>query len=51
MLIRKPRKGRFLSVYVDNKKLTGKNKNIDPMWKVLVKEVDLDEPTSLFDHS
>ena len=27
-----------------------RNKNLDPMWKVLDKEVDLGEPTSLLDH-
>ena len=27
-----------------------RNKNIDPMWKVLNKEVDLGEPTSFLDH-
>ena len=43
-------KGLFLSVYVDNIKLTGKKQNIDPMWKVLNKEVDLGEPTSFLDH-
>ena len=32
----------FLSVYVDVIKLAGKKQNIDPMWKVLNKEVDLD---------
>ena len=39
----------FLSVYVDDKKLAGKKQNLDPMWKVLNKEVDLGEPTSFFD--
>ena len=39
-------KGLFLSVYVDDTKLAGKNQNIDPMWKVLNKEVDLGEPKS-----
>ena len=39
-----------LSVYVDDIKLAGKEQNIDPMWKVLNKEVDLGEPTSFFDH-
>ena len=34
-------KGLFLSVYVDDIKLAGKKHNIDPMWKVLNKEVDL----------
>ena len=43
-------KGLFLSVYVDDMKLAGKKQNLDPMWKVLNKEVDLGEPTSFFDH-
>ena len=43
-------KGLFLSVYVDDIKLAGKKQNIDPMWKVLNKEVELGEPTSFFDH-
>ena len=30
--------------------LAGKKQNIDPMWKVLFKEVDLGEPTSFLDH-
>ena len=34
-------KGLFLSVYVDDKKLAGKKQNLDPMWKLLNKEVDL----------
>ena len=42
-------KGLFLSVCVDDIKLAGKKQNIDPMWKVLNKEVDLGEPTSFFD--
>ena len=42
--------GLFLSVYVDDIKLAGKKHNIDPMWKVLNKEVDLGEPTSFLDH-
>ena len=45
-----PEKGLFLSVYVDDIKLAGKKQNIDPMWKVLNKEVDLGEPTSFLDH-
>ena len=44
------KKGLFLSVYVDNIKLAGKKPNIDPMWKLLNKEVDLGEPTSFLDH-
>ena len=43
-------KGLFLSVCVDGIKLAGKNQNIDPMWKLLNKEVDLGEPTSFLDH-
>ena len=43
-------KGLFLSVYVDDIKLAGKKENIDLMWKVLNKEVDLGEPTSFLDH-
>ena len=37
-------------MYVDDIKLVGKKQNIDPMWKVLNKEVDLGEPTSFLDH-
>ena len=44
------RLGLFLSVYVDDIKLAGKKQNLDPMWKVLNKEVDLGEPTSFLDH-
>ena len=43
-------KGLFLSVHVDDIKLAGKKYNIDPMWKVLNKEVELGEPTSFLDH-
>ena len=43
-------KGLFLSVYVDDIKLAGKKQNLDPMRKVLDKEVDLGEPTSFLDH-
>ena len=43
-------KGLFLSVYVDDIMLAGQKQNIDPMWKVLKKEVDLGEPSSFFDH-
>ena len=44
------KKGLVLSVYVDDIKLAGKKQNIDPMWKLLNKEVDLGEPTSFLDH-
>ena len=40
----------FLSVYVDDVKLAGKKQNIVPLWKVLMKDVDLGEPTSFLDH-
>ena len=44
-------KGLFLSGYVDELKLAEKKQNLDPMWKVLNKEVDLREPTTSFlDH-
>ena len=43
-------KGLFLSVYVDDIKLTGKKQNPDSMWKLLNEEVDLEEPTSFLDH-
>ena len=37
-------------MYVDAINLAGKKQNIDPMWNVLNKEVDLGEPTSFLDH-
>ena len=40
----------FFSVYVDDIQLAGKKQNIQPMWKLLNKEVDLGEPTSFLDH-
>ena len=43
-------KGLFLSVYVDDIKLAGKKQNLDRIWKVLNKEVDLGEATSFLDH-
>ena len=43
-------KGLILSVYVNDIKLAGKKQNLDPMWKVLNKEVDLGEPTTFLDH-
>ena len=44
------KKGYSYAVYVDDIKLAGKKQNLDPMWKVLNKEVDLGEPTSFLDH-
>ena len=43
-------KGRFFFVYVDDMKLAGEEHNFDPTWKVLMKDVDLGEPTSFLDH-
>ena len=37
-------------MFVDDINLSGKKQNIDPMWKVLNKEVDSGEPTSFLDH-
>ena len=37
-------------MHVDDIKLAGKKQNINPMWKVHNKEVDLGEPTSFLDH-
>ena len=34
----------------DDIKVAGKKQNIDPMWKVLMKQVDFGEPTSFLDH-
>ena len=30
--------------------MSGKSQNLDPMWKLLNKDVDLGEPTSFVDH-
>ena len=35
------KKGLFSSVYVDDINLARKKQNIDPMWNVLIEEVDL----------
>ena len=37
-------------MFVDDIKLAGKKQDIDPMWKVLNKEVDLGDTTSFLDH-
>ena len=42
-------RGQFLSVYVDDIKLAGKTENMEPTWKILMKDVDLGEP-SFLDH-
>ena len=43
-------RGLFLSVYVDDVILAGKKQNINPTWKIPMKDVDLGEPTSFLDH-
>ena len=40
----------LLSVYVDDIKLAGMTENIEPTWKISMKDVDLGEPTSFLDH-
>ena len=49
-LVRYREKGLFLSVYVDDTKLAGKKQNMNFMSKILMKDVDLGEPTSFLDH-
>ena len=43
-------KGLFLFVCVDDIKFCWKKQNINPVWKALNKEVELEEPTSFLDH-
>ena len=43
-------RGLFLSVYVDDIKMAGKTENLGPTWKMLMKDVDLEEPTSFLNH-
>ena len=40
----------LLPIHVDDIKIAGKKQNTAPMRKKLMKNVDLDEPTSLLDH-
>ena len=44
------KQGLFLSVYVDDIKMAGKKQDMAPMFKKLMKHVDIDEPTSFLDH-
>ena len=44
------KQGLFLSIYVDDIKMAGKQQHMAPMRKKLMKNVDLDEPTSFLDH-
>ena len=46
----KRERGLFLSVYVDDFKQAGKKQNTCPTWTMLMKDVDLGEPTSFLDH-
>ena len=41
----------FLSVCVDDIKMEGKKQTMAPIWKPLMNNVDLDEPTSFLDHA
>ena len=45
------KQGLCLSVCVDDIKMGGKKLNMAPMWKKLMKNVDLDEPISFLDHA
>ena len=41
---------KFLSVSVDDIKMGGKIQNMTPMWKKVMKNMDIDESTSFLDH-
>ena len=43
------KQGLLLSVYVDDMKMAGRKQTLDPMWKKLMKLVDLGELTSFLD--
>ena len=43
-------KNYFLSAYIADIKTDGKKQNMGPMWKKLMKNVDLGEPTLFHDH-
>ena len=44
------KQGLFLSVYVDDIKMSGKKQIMAPVWKKLMKSVDLEEPTTFLHH-
>ena len=44
------KQGLFPSAHEDDTNMAGKKQNMAPMWKKLMKDVDLDEPTSFLDH-
>ena len=43
-------KKNYSYVYVDDIELAGKKQNINPTWKILMKDNDLGERTSFLDH-
>ena len=43
------KQGLFLSVNVDDIKMSGKKQNMAPTWQKVMKNVDLEEPTSFLD--
>ena len=44
------KQGLFLSVFVDDTDMSGKKQNVARMRKNLMKNLDIDEPTSFLDH-
>ena len=44
------KEGSFFSEKVDDITMAGKKQNVAPMWKQMMKNVDLGEPTSFLDH-
>ena len=44
------KQGLSLSLYVGDVKMAGKKQNMAPMWKKMMKHVDIDEPTTFLDH-
>ena len=45
-----PSKRFILTSVVDDIKLAGKTENMEPTWKILMKDIDLGEPKSFLDH-
>ena len=41
--------GLFLSVYVDDSKMSWRKHDLESMWKRLMKHVDLEKPTTFLD--
>ena len=44
------KQGWFLSVSMDDIYVAGRQQTVPPMWKKLMENVDLDEPTSFVNH-